>query len=149
MDAYIFFCQADKLYSDGDKIIGIYYATDNANPTQTPANVERIIEGVAATLGGECLVVKVCNNLLSSKEKLFVEARTSKKAQCKCEVADPITFISSMLDGLLIQKIHITFVDFEDHVNSSADVSSKASTGAADFRNPIASNFIAHYTPTV
>lgn len=125
-----------------DKIVGIYYAAD-VNKGVVPANVERIIENVSQTLDKECIVVKVVNSLLASKEKLFVEAVTSKNTPCKVEVTDKMSFISSLLDALLIQKIQFTFSDFEDHLNSSADA------GAAEFRNPIAGNFIEHYQPTV
>ena len=80
---------------------------------------------------------------------MFLEASTSRKTSCKCELADSMTFISSLLDALLIQKINVIYTDFEDHMNSSADATAGKQIAAADFRNPIATNFIAHYTPTL
>lgn len=127
--------------------MGIYYASEDANSETPGYNVQRVIAGVTQTLGHECVVLKVCNKLLSSKDKIFLEA-SSGKTQLKIELDDSIAFVSSLLDALLIQKIQHIFVDFEDHMNSSADVTSAGAKGAADFRNPIASNFILHYTPS-
>jgi hypothetical protein len=138
--------QADKVFQ-GQEVVGVYYGTDDT-ATQTPANIERIIDSITAATHGECVVVKVCNQLLSSKKELFVQAATSKKAARKCKIADSMEYTSSLLDALLIQKINVSFSDFEDHMNSSAQVTNN-NKGAADFMNPIATNFIAHYAPNV
>ena len=136
------------MFTTPDQIIGIYYASDRLNNEQSPAfNVQRIIDGIVSVTGKACVVLQVSNTLLSSKEKIFLTASMSNKASCKCELVDTMKFISSLLDALLIQKVQHVFVDFEDHMNSSADMSN-VNTGVADFRNPIASNFIEHYTPT-
>lgn len=129
--------------------MGLYYGADSSSTqAQTPANIERIAEGIAAVTKGECIVVKVCNSLMASKDQLFVQATTSKRADRKCKVVDSMKYTSSLLDALLIQKINVSFTDFEDHLNSSAQVT-RANKGAADFLNPIATNFIAHYVPNV
>jgi len=127
--------------------VGIYYASADANNDAPGYNVQRVIDCVTGALGHDCLVLKVCNKLLSSKDKIFLEASKGKSV-LKIELADPIVFVSSLLDAFLIQKIHHLFVDFEDHMNSSADVSTPGAPGVADFRNPIAHNFIQHYTPS-
>jgi len=135
------------MFEQPNQIVGIYYASADINNEEPGYNVQRVVAGVTATLGRDCLVLKVCNKLLSSKDKVFLEA-SKGKSQLKVELADSLAYLSSLLDALLIQKIQHLFVDFEDHMNSSADVSSPGATGAADFRNPIASNFILHYTQT-
>lgn len=139
------------MFSEPDQIIGIYFASDRLNNEQSPAfNIQRIINGIVSITGKSCVVLQVSNALLSSKDKLFLSAVTSSKVSCKCELIDTMQFISSLLDALLIQKIQHVFVDFEDHMNSSADTSgSNGACGVADFSNPIANNFIQHYTPTV
>lgn len=137
------------MFTKPDQIIGLYFASDRLNNEQTPAfNIQRVIDGVVSIIGQPCVVLQVSNTLLSSKDKIFLDASMSNKASCKCELGDKMQFISSLLDALLIQKIQHVFVDFEDHMNSSADNSNNAH-GVADFRNPIATNFIQHYTPSV
>lgn len=137
------------MFTKPNQIIGVYYATDRLNNEQSPAfNIQRIIDGVVNVSGQACVVLQVSNTLLSSKDKVFLNASMSNKSSCKCELADKMQFINSLLDALLIQKIQHVFVDFEDHMNSSADTSNNA-RGVADFRNPIATNFIEHYTPSV
>ncbi len=123
----------------------MYYASEDVNSEHPAYNVQRIIDGISGTLGHDGVVLRVNNKLLSSKDKIFLEGNRGK-AKLKVELADPMLFISSLLDAMLIQKIEHLFVDFEDHMNSSADVSA-AGKGASDFRNPIASNFILQYTP--
>lgn len=137
--------QADATFCAPDQVIGVYFASDRLNNEQTPVfNIQRIIDGIVSITGKPCVVLQVSNTFLSSKDKIFLTATTSNnKTACKCELIDTMQFISSLLDALLIQKIQHAFVDFEDHMNSSAE------SGVADFRNPIASNFIQHYTPTV
>lgn len=128
------------------KVVGIYYGIDGTTNAVVPENIIRIIDGVAKLVGGECVVVRVRNDLMSSKQYHFVEATTSKKAACKVGVADSMDFLSSLLDALLIQKINVGYSDFEDHLNSSAEVT-VVNKGAADFQNAIATNFIQHYVP--
>mgnify|MGYP006195643189 CR=1 FL=1 len=135
------------MFEQPSQIVGIYYASADINNEEPGYNVQRVIAGVTATLGKDCVVLKVCNKLLSSKDKVFLEA-SKGKAALKIELADSLAYVSSLLDALLIQKIQHLFVDFEDHMNSSAEVSSEDAKGAADFRNPIASNFIVQYTQT-
>ena len=132
------------MFGQSSRIVGIYYASDNVNNEVPSPVVQRTIDNVTQHLGKDAIVLKVCNKLLSSKEKLFLEASRGK-TQLKIDLSDSISFVSSLLDALLIQKIQPLYVDFEDHMNSSAD-STDGGKGAADFRNPIATNFIANYT---
>jgi len=124
--------------------VGIYYASDNVNNEAPSPVVQRIIDNVTQHLGKDAVVLRVCNKLLSSKEQLFLEASRGK-TQLKINLSDSMSFVSSLLDALLIQKIQPLYVDFEDHMNSSA-ATTDGNKGAADFRNPIGTNFIAHYT---
>ena len=115
------------MFTKPNQIIGVYYATDRLNNEQSPAfNIQRIIDGVVNVSGQACVVLQVSNTLLSSKDKVFLNASMSNKSSCKCELADKMQFINSLLDALLIQKIQHVFVDFEDHMNHG---------GKDDFRN--------------
>lgn len=108
-----------------------------ADSAHIPTGVLRFIESVASILGHDCIVLQVNNSLLSSKEKSFLDGKLSKSGNAvKIEFGDSMKFLNSLLDALLIQKIQHNYCDFEDHANNSGD-----------FRNPIASNFITHYTP--
>ena len=131
------------MFGPSNRIVGIYYASDNVNNEGPSPVVQRAIDNVTQHLGKDAIVLKVCNKLLSSKDKLFLEVARGK-TQLKIDLSDSISFVSSLLDALLIQKIQPLYVDFEDHMNSSADTTN-GGKGAADFRNPIATNFIANY----
>ncbi len=132
------------MFEQPNRIVGIYYASDDVNNEAPSPVVQRTIDNVTQHLGKDAVVLKVCNKRLSSKDELFLEA-TRGKTQLKITLSDSMSYVSSLLDALLIQKIQPLYIDFEDHMNSSADTAN-GNKGAADFRNPIATNFIAHYT---
>jgi hypothetical protein len=170
--------QTDKLFAPTHSIIGVYYAHEAATvgASAPPAPwVQKLLQTIVSVVGSEALLLAVDNMRLSAKDKSFLRARVttdqgnSLLSQQSCdekyriEMLDSWSFISSLLDALLIQKIQHLYDDFEDHMNGGSAAarlpgekapkddginSGTLSTPAADFRNLIATNFIANYIPT-
>lgn len=68
--------QCDKTLDGGSKIVGVYYSNERINDSSTPVFVTRLAEGVKSIVG-ECAVIQIKNELLSSKTELFIEVGNS------------------------------------------------------------------------
>jgi hypothetical protein len=150
---------ADAAFSVGGcKVLGIYFApaateleerrnidsiddSASAATTATALWVERVRDGVAKVTGS-CVVLKVRDRLLASRERLFLEG-VGMGPPVSVELTEPLPLVSALLDSLLSKKMQSQLCDFEAHMNSAPSDISDALKGVkgvkgvnvSDFRN--------------